>query len=67
MTQEHYELVISPTSRRQLAETLPEPVALGAHEFILGPLLDNPLRVGKRLGPPYTTGIAPTEHLPGEL
>lgn len=51
MTQERYELVISPTARRQLAETLPEPVAFAAHEFIVGPLLDNPLR-GKRLGPP---------------
>jgi mRNA interferase RelE/StbE len=47
-----YELVISPTARRQLAEVLPEPVAFAAYEFIIGPLLDNPHRVGKRLDPP---------------
>jgi mRNA interferase RelE/StbE len=27
-------------------------VAFAAYEFILGPLLDNPQRVGKRLRPP---------------
>jgi mRNA-degrading endonuclease RelE of RelBE toxin-antitoxin system len=47
-----YQLIISPTARRQLAEVLPEAVAFAAHEFIAGPLLDNPQRVGKRLGPP---------------
>ncbi|HYJ67561.1 MAG TPA: type II toxin-antitoxin system RelE/ParE family toxin [Nocardioidaceae bacterium] len=52
MTEERYELVISPTARRQLAEHLPESVAFAAHAFIVGPLLDNPQRVGKRLRPP---------------
>lgn len=47
-----YELVISPTARRQLAEVLPESVAFAAYEFIIGPLLENPQRVGKRLGAP---------------
>jgi mRNA interferase RelE/StbE len=47
-----YELKISPTARRQLAEVLPESVAFAAYEFIIGPLLDNPQRVGKRLEPP---------------
>lgn len=47
-----HELVISPTARRQLTEKLPEAVAFAAHEFIIGPLLDNPQRVGKRLLPP---------------
>lgn len=51
MTQ-RYELVISPTARRQLIERLPESVAFAAYEFIVGPLLDNPQRVGKRLRPP---------------
>jgi mRNA-degrading endonuclease RelE of RelBE toxin-antitoxin system len=32
-----------------LAETLPESVAAAVWEFINGPLLDNPHRVGKRL------------------
>lgn len=47
-----YQLVISPTARRQLAEVLPESVAFAAHEFIVGALLDNPHRLGKRLHPP---------------
>ncbi len=47
-----YELVIAPTARRQLTEQLPEPVAFAAYEFIIGPLLENPHRVGKRLRPP---------------
>ena len=47
-----YSLVTSPTVRRQLAEVLPEAVAFAAHEFIVGPLLDNPQRVGKRLSGP---------------
>jgi len=47
-----YRLIISPTARRQLAEVLPEAVAFAAHEFIVGPLLDNPQRVGKPLEPP---------------
>lgn len=51
MTQ-RYELVISPTARRQLTERLPESVAFAAYEFIVGPLLDNPQQVGKRLRPP---------------
>jgi mRNA interferase RelE/StbE len=49
-----YELKISPTARRQLAEVLPESVAFAAYEFIIGPLLDNPQRVGKRLEPPLS-------------
>jgi mRNA-degrading endonuclease RelE of RelBE toxin-antitoxin system len=49
-----YELVISPTARRQLAEVLPESVAFAAYEFIIGPLLANPHRVGKRLQPPLS-------------
>ena len=47
-----YELVVAPIVKRQLAETLPEAVAFAAYEFICGPLLDNPHRVGKRLRPP---------------
>jgi mRNA-degrading endonuclease RelE of RelBE toxin-antitoxin system len=47
-----YTLSITPTARRQLAETLPEAVALAAYEFIVGPLVDNPHRVGKRLHAP---------------
>jgi mRNA-degrading endonuclease RelE of RelBE toxin-antitoxin system len=49
-----YELVISPTARRQLAEVLPESVAFAAYEFIIGRLLANSHRVGKRLPPPLS-------------
>jgi mRNA-degrading endonuclease RelE of RelBE toxin-antitoxin system len=38
--------------RRALAETLPEAVAAAAYEFITGPLLEQPHRVGKQLLPP---------------
>lgn len=43
---EPYTLVTSPTVRRQLAELLPEAVAFAADEFINGPLLRDPFRVG---------------------
>jgi len=47
-----YDLEITPTARRQLTENLPEAVAAAAYEFITGPLLDNPHRIGKQLRPP---------------
>lgn len=47
-----YSLVVTPTARRQPAEHLPEAVAFAAYEFIVGPLLENPHRVGKRLHAP---------------
>lgn len=53
MTQgQRYTLLITPTARRQLAERLPEAVAFAAHELAIGPLLDNPHRLGKRLHAP---------------
>lgn len=52
MTKGRYELIVAPTVRRQLAEVLSESVAFAAYEFITGPLLDNPHRVGKQLRPP---------------
>jgi mRNA interferase RelE/StbE len=42
-------LAITPTARRQHTENLPEAVAAAAYEFITGPLLDKPHRVGKQL------------------
>jgi mRNA interferase RelE/StbE len=47
-----YTLRTTPTVRRALGETLPEAVAAAAYEFITGPLLVQPWRVGKRLLPP---------------
>lgn len=52
MSHEPYRLAIVATARRQLAEQLPKAIACAAHEFIVGPLLDNPHRVGNRLMPP---------------
>ena len=47
-----YELAITATARRQLAESLPTSIAFAAYEFIIGPLLENPQRVGKQLMAP---------------
>jgi len=47
-----YELRTTSTVRRALSETLPEAVAAAAYEFITGPLLTDPHRIGKRLLPP---------------
>ena len=53
---ERYRLRIARPAARALAELLPEKVAAAAYEFITGPLLDDPHRVGKPLDPP----MAPT-------
>jgi mRNA interferase RelE/StbE len=45
-----YELGTAPPARRALAERLPIEVASAAAEFITGPLLEDPRRVGKPLG-----------------
>jgi mRNA interferase RelE/StbE len=52
VTDRRYELVVAPIAKRRLAEQLPESVAFAAYEFIIGPLLDNPHRVGRQLRPP---------------
>ena len=44
-----YELGTAPPARRALAGRLPAEIAAAA-EFITGPLLDDPRRVGKPLG-----------------
>ncbi len=49
---ERYRLRIARPAVKALAEVLPEKVATAAYEFITGPLLDNPHRVGKPLDPP---------------
>lgn len=46
------ELRSTPTVRPALSEVLPAAVATAAYEFIAGPLLRRPYRVGKRLLPP---------------
>ena len=52
MTEEPYDLVVTPGVRRALAGSLPS-VAFAVHEFITGPLLASPRRLGKRLEAPY--------------
>lgn len=49
---QRYALRLTPTVRRALTDRLPDAVAFAAHQFINGPLLDNPHRIGKRLLPP---------------
>lgn len=44
-----YELVLAPPAVRALQSGLPEPVAAAVIEFLTGPLLENPQRVGKAL------------------
>ena len=41
-------------ARRAISETLPADVAAAAVEFITGPLLESPYRVGKPLRAPLT-------------
>jgi mRNA interferase RelE/StbE len=45
-----YELATARPARRALAELLPPDVAVAAVEFITGPLLVDPRRMGKPLG-----------------
>ena len=44
-----YELRLSRAARRALAEPLPNSVAAAVWQFVSGPLLDNPHRVGTPL------------------
>lgn len=49
MTPDPYELGMTRPARRAISQSLPEQVAAAAVEFITGPLLDNPRRIGKPL------------------
>lgn len=49
-----YRVDVTPRARRAIAETLPERVALSVAAFAEGALAENPHRVGKQLGPPWT-------------
>lgn len=44
-------MVMARSAARALA-TVPEKVATAVYEFVTGPLLENPRRVGKPLDPP---------------
>ena len=47
-----YDVVFTRAARRALEFELPEKVATAAFEFIMGPLRENPHRVGKALREP---------------
>lgn len=49
-----YEVTWSRQARRALTSVLPESVAAACLEFVLGPLADNPHRLGKALREPMT-------------
>lgn len=55
---ESFTLWTMPAVRRALSEVLPETVAAAAYEFITGPLLSEPYRVGRRLLPPLDDRFA---------
>jgi mRNA interferase RelE/StbE len=46
---DRFELVVARPAARALAEELPEAVAAAVIDFITGPLLDDPRRVGREL------------------
>lgn len=46
-----WQLHVASPAKRRIAR-LPEKVAAAVLEFILGPLVDSPGRVGRELGPP---------------
>ena len=47
-----YNLQVARSAASALTDVLPEKIAHAVYEFITGPLLVNPQRVGKPLGPP---------------
>lgn len=47
-----FNLKVARSAALALTDVLPEKMALAVYEFITGPLLENPHRVGKPLGPP---------------
>lgn len=48
-----YQVRVARTAARQLAEQLPEAVAVACVEFLFGPLAENPHRVGAPLRKPF--------------
>jgi hypothetical protein len=43
-----FEITLAPPARRAITSKLPPDVAVAAVDFITGPLIDNPKRLGKR-------------------
>ena len=49
MTDEPYELVLARPAARAITEGLPESIATAVIDFVTGPLIENPHRVGRAL------------------
>jgi mRNA-degrading endonuclease RelE of RelBE toxin-antitoxin system len=49
VTERRYGIVVTAPAARAIRETLPQRVAFAVIDFITGPLLDNPKRVGAPL------------------
>ncbi|MEX1043621.1 MAG: type II toxin-antitoxin system RelE/ParE family toxin [Acidimicrobiia bacterium] len=49
MSAKRYEIVVTAPAARAIREELPEAVAFAVIDFLTGPLLDNPRRVGAAL------------------
>ncbi len=50
--EDRFQLQIARSAALALTDSLPEKVAHAVYQFIVGPLLDNPHRVGRPLNPP---------------
>ena len=53
MTEQPYRLILAPGARRALTDLLPEAAATAAWEFVSGPLVESPRRVGTPLRAPF--------------
>jgi mRNA-degrading endonuclease RelE of RelBE toxin-antitoxin system len=53
-TKDSYNLQVARSAASAITDVLPEKIAHAVYEFITGPLLENPQRVGKPLGPPLS-------------
>jgi len=49
VTEARYEIIVTAPAARAIQETLPESVAFAVIDFITGPLLENPRRLGAPL------------------
>ena len=56
--EDRYELRIARSATSALTDSPPEKVAHAAYQFIIGPLLDNPHRVGKPLSAPLAPAFS---------
>jgi mRNA-degrading endonuclease RelE of RelBE toxin-antitoxin system len=53
-----YRLLVARPAKNALSESLPEMIALAVLEFITGPLLDSPRKVGKPLREPFSPAFS---------